>query len=481
MGLPRLSSMPRARRRRKGADAAVRKLGQFCLILVGIAALLLLAAACEEEGEPEVGATPAPGPVEISFWHSEVASNLDTIQQLARRFNSEQDEVRVKTAFQGNDEETMLKLTASLGSADVPTLVYLPEVDAQRVIDSGAARPVQEFIDREDYDLSDFDEKSIQYYTVDGELYGMPFGIVVPLLYYNKLDFREVGLDPEQPPKDLEEVREFSQKLVKRDDHGNILRAGIALDMMPWYLEVILAEHGDFYVDNGNGREGRASEVLFDGSAGQAFFRSWHEMIEEGLAISVGRNPSYADALLAMGTGRGTMSLSSSGALRSVVDVLERGEMGVEPGVGAVPGVLGGTGLPGMAGRSLWILNGRPEVEQEAAWKFIKWLLEPEQQAEWFAGSGYLPVRISAYDLPAAQSAIAEYPLFRLPIDLFLEASPTLESLGPLLGPFRDVREVVATAMEETVVGSKDPIEALDDAAAEANEIIEDYNRRLGE
>ncbi|KPK21883.1 MAG: hypothetical protein AMJ76_01530 [Dehalococcoidia bacterium SM23_28_1] len=137
--------------------------------------------------------------------------------------------------------------------------------------------------------------------------------------------------------------------------------------------------------------------------------------------------------------------------------------------------------MPGIYGRSLWILKGRPEAEQEAAWKFVKWLMEPEQQAEWFAGSGYLPVRISAYDLPAAQSAIDEYPLFRVPIDLFLEAPSTLESLGPLLGPIRDVREVVATAMEETVVGSRDPIEALDAAAAEANDIVEDYNRRLGD
>ncbi|UCH86750.1 MAG: ABC transporter substrate-binding protein [Dehalococcoidia bacterium] len=456
-------------------------------VLISLVLLIVAAsvAACggEDEGEPADGdgSTPTARVVEITFWHSEVASNLDAIQSLARRFNSEQDGVKVKTAFQGNDEEAMLKLTAFLGSGDVPALVYLAEVDTQRLVDSGVARPVQEFIDREDYDLSDFDEKAIQYYTVDGELYGMPFGVGVPLLYYNKLDFSEVGLDPEQPPKDLEVMRVFSQKLVKRDSLGNILRAGIALVLMPWFLEVILAEHGDFYVNNGNGREGRATEVVFDGSAGQAFFRSWHEMIEEGLAISVGRNPSYADALLAMGTGRATMSLSSSGALRSVVDVLERGEMDVEPGVGAVPGVPGGTGLPGMAGRSLWILTGRPEEEQEAAWKFIKWLLEPEQQAEWFAGSGYLPVRISAYDLPAAQSAIAEYPLFRLPIDLFLEAPSTPESLGPLLGPFRDVREVVATAMEETVVGSRDPTEALDDAAAEANEIIENYNRRLGE
>jgi sn-glycerol 3-phosphate transport system substrate-binding protein len=449
-------------------------------------ALLIVAAsvaACggEGEGQPEGSATPAAGPVEITFWHSEVASNLDAIQNLARRFNAEQDEVEVKTVFQGNDTEAMLKLTATLGSKDVPAIMYLAEADTQKLVDSGAVRPVQDFIDRENYDLSDFDEKCVQYYTVDGQLYGMPFGVGVPLLYYNKLDFREVGLDPEQPPKDLAELREMSQKLVKRDSHGNILRAGIALDLMPWYLEVALAEHGDLYVNNGNGREGRATEVVFDGPTGQAFFRSWHDMIKEGSAINVGRNPTYADALLAMGTGRASMAMQSSGALRSVVDVLEQGGMDVEPGVAAFPGVPGGTGLPGVAGRALWIFNGRPEAEQEAAWKFIKWLLEPEQQAEWFAGSGYLPVRLSAYDLPAAKDAVAEYPLFSIPIDLFLKAPATEASLGPLLGPFRDVREAVTTAWEETVVGSKDPVEAIQDAAAEADQIIESYNRRLGQ
>jgi sn-glycerol 3-phosphate transport system substrate-binding protein len=451
----------------------------FSVLLI-VAASVAACGGAEEE-QPEGSATPATGPVEINFWHSEQASNLDTIQGLARRFNSEQNEVKVNMAFQGNDEETVLKFMASLGSGDVPAIIYLAEVDAQRVMDSGAARPVQEFIDREDYDLSDFDEKAIQYYTVDGQLHGMPFSIAVPLLYYNKVSFREVGLDPEQPPRDLDEVREISQKLVKRDSHGNILRAGIALDIDPWYFELILAEHGDLYVNNSNGREGRATEVLFDGPTGQAFFRWWHDMIKDGLALNVGRNPGGDAALLAMGVGQAAMSFASSQALRSVVDVLERGGLDVELGVVGQPGVPGGTGLPGVYSRGLWILKGRPEAEQEAAWKFVKWLLEPEQQAEWYAGTGLLPVRLSAYDLPSAQNVLAEYPHFAVPVDLVLETPSTLESLGPLLGPIRDVREVIRTAIEETVVGSKDPIEALDDATAKANDIIEDYNRRVGE
>jgi sn-glycerol 3-phosphate transport system substrate-binding protein len=151
----------------------------------------------------------------------------------------------------------------------------------------------------------------------------------------------------------------------------------------------------------------------------------------------------------------------------------------VEIGVGALPGVPGGTGTPLISGRGLWILNLRPEREQEAAWKFIKWLMEPEQQAEWFAGSGYLPVNRSAVELPAARDAIAQYPLFQVPLDLYLNTPMTPAALGALLGPARQVREAVSHAVEAMLSGSEDPVAALEDAAAESNRIIEEYNQRV--
>jgi ABC-type glycerol-3-phosphate transport system substrate-binding protein len=86
---------------------------------------------------------------------------------------------------------------------------------------------------------------------------------------------------------------------------------------------------------------------------------------------------------------------------------------GIEVGVGALPGVPGGSGEPLRFGGFLWIFELRPEREQESAWKFIKWLMEPEQQAEWFAGTGYLPVSRSAVDQPVAKDVVAQYPLFQ--------------------------------------------------------------------
>jgi sn-glycerol 3-phosphate transport system substrate-binding protein len=451
----------------------------ICVLLFSLAL-----AACGGGGEEAAsggetpGASPAGGTVTIDFWHSESTANLDTLERLVSRYNSSQDEVKVKLSYQGNNEELMAKLTTSLGSKQVPALALQVEVDTQKIIDSGAVVTIQDFIDREDYDLSDLNETVVKFYTAEGKLWVMPFCGGVPLLYYNKVVFREVGLDPETPPNDLEEVRQYSQKLLKLGSSGQVVRSGVAIDIPDW-TERMAAEHGDLFVDNENGHDGRATKVLFDNDTDRWFFQWWHDMVDEGLAFNVGRNPTYAEGLLAIASGRAAMAFSFSNALRSVIDVLEAGAEGVEIGVSGLPGVPGGTGHPLLIGRGFSILNLRPEEEQEAAWKFVKWLMEPEQQAEWFAGTGYLPVSRGAVDLPAAKDVIAEYPQFQVPLDLYLDSPTTPAALGALLGPFWQVREALNGAAEAMLAGVKEPDQALADAAAEANRIIEEYNQRV--
>jgi len=453
------------------------------LSLVAVLLLSMTLGACGggEKGTPTAetpSASPAAGPVTIDLWHSEVAANQEAINGLVDRFNASQDEVRVHASFQGGYDDAMAKLVASLSTGNVPAVVFPGDTYMQMMIDSGAATPIQDFVDREDYDLSDLDEKGVHFYTSQGKLWAMPFTMEIPLLYYNKVTFREVGLDPERPPQDLEEVRQYSEKILKRDASGNIVRSGLALDIARW-PERVLAKHGDLWVDKENGREGRATKVLFDNDTGRWFFQWWHDMVDEGLAFNVGRNPTMVEGFLAMASGRAAMTFANTGALRSVIDALEAGVQGVEIGISRLPGAPGGTGQTGLTSYGLWILNVRPKEEQEAAWKFIKWLMEPEQQAEWFAGSGYLPVSRSSVDLPAAQDAVARYPLFQVALDFYLNAPATPASLMAAVGPVKKVDEAVYRGVEEMLSGAKDPEQALEDAAAGANEAIAEYNQRV--
>jgi sn-glycerol 3-phosphate transport system substrate-binding protein len=204
-------------------------------------------------------------------------------------------------------------------------------------------------------------------------------------------------------------------------------------------------------------------------------------MVEEGLAFNVGRNPTGTDHLLAVGSGRAAMTIATSASLRSVLNVIEAGgaPAGLEPAVAPLPAPQNPDGGTIVGGASLWIIKSRPGAEQEAAWKFIKFLVEPAQQADWYAGTGYFPIRHLAYEEPAAQEVEARYPYFRVAAEHLVAGARNRATQGALLGPFPQVREAVATAMEEMIVGTRPPAEALDDAARKATEIIRDYNQRV--
>jgi len=457
--------------------------------LLAVLLLTLGLAACGgggEEGEETQGtATPSGKTVKISLWHAMNAANQETLKRLTDRFNASQSEVQVELQFQGTYEDNLRKLLASRASGDVPAVIQLHDVTTQLLVDSGMLTPVQDFIDQEKYDLSDFNQRIVEYYTVDGKLQGMPFNISNPILYYNKVHFREAGLDPEKPPETLDELKEDCQKLTIRNESGTPTRRCIALEINPWYIEQLLAVGGDLYVNNGNGRDARATEAVFNGPRGKEIFQWWGGLMKSGDAQNVGRNPTGDAHFLAMGTGQASMAIGTSAALRSIVDVLEApGSVqlaDVELGTAPLPGFADGTGGSLVGGAALWILNQRPKEEQEAAWKYVKYLVEPQQQADWYSGSGYFPLRLSAYELPAAKEVEAKYPHFRVAVDQFLKAPSTRATQGALLGNFVEVREIIQKAAEEMILKSKDPGQALDEAATEATQAIQDYNRRIGQ
>jgi sn-glycerol 3-phosphate transport system substrate-binding protein len=445
--------------------------------------LLILLAACGG-GEKAAQETQPAGPVSITFWHSLTAANQNTLQALVESFNSSQNEVTVNLVFQGTYDDSLNKFLASSGRAsELPAIIQIEEASTQLMIDSKEVTPVQDFIDKEGYDLSAFEPRVLDYYRVGDRLYSMPFNLSNPVLYYNKNDFREVGLDPEKPPQTLEDVKAYSEKLLQKDSSGNITRSGIALDVMPWHFEEMLAKAGALYVNNGNGRDARATEAVFNGPEGKAIFEWWADMVKSGLAFNVGRNPSYADGLLAIASGRASMTITTSAALRSIFDIIEAGGgKDVELGVGPMPGPQSTDGGITVAGASLWIVKARPEAEQEAAWKFIRFLVEPDQQATWYAGSGYFPMRSDAFDLPAAQAAETKYPYLRVAPEQLQQGARNRATQGPILGPFSKIRsEVIATAIESMILTDTPPDEAIDNAAREATQLIKDYNERVKE
>jgi multiple sugar transport system substrate-binding protein len=73
-------------------------------------------------------------------------------------------------------------------------------------------------------------------------------------MYYNKAAFREVGLDPERPPRTISELDEYDQKLMKVGSDGEIIRAGFLHSEPGWWSWIWGYHFGGTLADTGSNR-----------------------------------------------------------------------------------------------------------------------------------------------------------------------------------------------------------------------------------
>jgi sn-glycerol 3-phosphate transport system substrate-binding protein len=416
-------------------------------------------------------------PVEITFWHSMQRANEETLQRMTERFNSSQNDVRVTLVNQTTYIDTFNKFRAGLASGDLPDLAQIEDTALQQMIDLHAVLPAQACVDADKYDLSDHLERVTQYYSVKGKLWPMPFNVSNPVLYYNKKAFRSAGLDPEQPPKTLDEVKATSKKLK---DSGAVAQAGFGLKLDAWHLEQWSAIAGKTYVNNGNGRKSRASAVTFNNATGKEIYTFLNDMVKQGLAkTNPAEGTGAVDNLLGIGNGNFGMTIDSTAALGTIVQVLGGGQFpNVELGVAPMPGPQGKGGVL-VGGAALYISKKSSPEKQAGAWQFAKFLNEPDSQAEWSVGTGYIPIRKSAVNLPPIQQRWGQIPEFKVAYDQLVGGVVNAATAGPVIGDYQGVRDAVLDS-EQKMFGGTSPSAALKLAKQNADGKIAEYNSRVG-
>lgn len=462
--------------------------------------LALLAASCGDDGGgggggggggdagdasdcPVDALDDADGPVEITFWHAMGGANLlSTIEEITDAYNESQDRVVVRLVNQTSYEENFAAFRDA-SAADRPALLQLPEYRLQAMADSGLVVPAAACVEASGFDLSVLLPRAVEYYTLEGTFRAMPFNVSGPLLYYNRTMFEAAGLDPDDPPETLEEIREVSQAIV---DSG-VATYGIALEtgfdsFGGWVTEQFFAGQGELFADNDNGRSARATEVLFNSEFGVETYTFLQQLVEDGLAVNVGENPDGLDALLKMADQQqpAAMAIYTSAGLSSVLGFLAGGQVpGLTPddlGIGRLPSGGGVT----VGGASLYMVADKPDEVLAATWDFIEYLVSAETQSRWAAGTGYVPVNTGALELPPLSDTYAADPRFRVAYDQLVAGETNPATAGPVLGPLREIRGFIAEALQDVLSSGADPQAALEEAKERADAAIEDYAIRTG-
>jgi multiple sugar transport system substrate-binding protein len=104
--------------------------------------------------------------------------------------------------------------------------------------------PLDDFMAGANIDKSDFYEAPLAMCQVLGKYYCLPWGTDIYALYWNKDMFETAGLDPEKPPKTMEQVAEYADKLTKKDASGELTQVGFIPDFAWSHTDLYLAMFG---------------------------------------------------------------------------------------------------------------------------------------------------------------------------------------------------------------------------------------------
>jgi sn-glycerol 3-phosphate transport system substrate-binding protein len=435
----------------------------------------------------------ASGPVEIDMWYAGLpGTNGIVLEDLVSSFNAAQDEVRVISNQRGADYQEVQRAyeSAAVTPDQLPDLVYMEDSTLQRLVDDGFVLPAEACMEATGYDQTDIEAAARAKYTVDGVLYPGYMNVSTPILYYNKSHWAEAGLDPDDPPGTLQDIREHAEALKAAGASSRPL----AMTMSRWFFETWLSGIGQDVVDNDNGYGGRATEATFDTPEARELLTFLDEMDDDGLVNLYANTEGGIDHYLAVLQEQSSMVIETSAASSTIRDALAGTITAADAGVDVDDSVLATTGVvpasgpfpgieaPGRAfasGGAFYVLNqGEPE-EQAAAWRFLEFMLQPENAREWHVTGGYLPTVKAVQDEPATEqfwqddvAGVLQQPA----IDQLADADPDVP--GPLIGPFSDEKAELEGAMEAILLDGADVDATL--ATAEEN-LTESLQRYAGE
>jgi sn-glycerol 3-phosphate transport system substrate-binding protein len=428
-------------------------------------------------GHTETGLSSAQENVEIVFVHTFGDENdirQQVVQALADEFMAEHDNVTVEIRTGADYDEIFETTLLAAEQGDPPHVVQLDEGATRRAIDSDRFVKITDMATEEQLAAIDgYIEPVLNFYLIEDEMWSLPWNSSNPVLYYNKTMFETAGLDPNSPPATFDEMLSACEAIMNSELE---LEGCVNWPLTSWFPENWIAMQGALLVNNGNGREGRPTETFINSPEMLNVVEWWGEMADQGYYKYTGVRADYVGEAGAFITQQFAMHINSTAGISNFqyyADLL-RYNLGVAPlplpNPDADLGTVNGGG-------SLWLTDGHPTAEMEAARDFMFFMTNDENIAEWHKATGYFPNRTGSVEMVEAEGFWEENPAYFVAVEQMLETEPTLATAGAVIGPHAQVRTFIDQAVQSVIDGGEDPAEALDAAKVQADRALEDYNR----
>lgn len=397
----------------------------------------------------------AGAPVTITFWHgmngTEPGTQGGSLQELVNQYKQVAPNVTINldfTPYTGSELEQ--KVTGAIVAHNTPDMVQAFESDVAAWYDAGAIAALDDYVKASltDADLADIQKALLdsgRFPQYNNQLLSFPFNRSIYVVYYNKPELMKAGFP--DGPKTWDDVTAACAKIVVDMPCYAIQPSPDSFVPVVWSRggEVLSPDlkHATF-----NGPEGLAA-LTFDVNNVKnkvAYVSKGFDWQNDFGAKKLAMSPVTTIA------GDPFISKAVNGAF----------EIGIAP----TPTAPGKPLRSLFSGTNLAIMKSTPE-KQQAAWDFIKWLTQTKQSAYWTVQTNYLPVRKSALNEQSLKDYIAKTPRFQVALDLIPSGAPGISVAG-----WADARTYLQDAVTAAVSQTADPKQALDDAAAKADQAL---------
>ncbi len=318
--------------------------------------------------------------VEITYWQYFYETKKDTVNELIKDFEKENPDITVNhVTFPYENYNT--KVASSVPAGAGPNIINLYYGWLPSYIDAGYLKPLP----KDEFNPEQIEEDFfplVQAAKIDGTYYALPTAVRSLALIWNKDRFSEVGLDPESPPKNLDEMLEYAKLLTETDKAGNIIKPGMTVEltgqMHHWIREIFVRQFGGAPYSEDN------REVTYNDQAGYDAFEFFTDL---ALEHKVGKYGFLTDDVTAFKSGRVGMYIDGSFRI-GTLDKLEN----LEYGIAEIPSH---NGVKSNFA-SFWangITNHTEGKELEASIKFLKFLTSERAMELWLKNVGELPAK----------------------------------------------------------------------------------------
>ncbi len=392
-------------------------------------------------------------PVEVSFWNAMNYKQGETLNALIKEFNATHPRVEIKGTSFSSYRPLQQKTIAAIAAGNPPVLTQAYENWVAQYITGGYLIPMEKFVygpegllkkDREDFFKNMWDDG----YLPDGKLWMLPFNKSNIVMYYNVDMLKKNGISA--PPKTWDEFEKDCKILTKSDGSQWGVSYTPSVDL--WYARVY--EYGGQVLSKDYRKVVVDQVPSADKPGALIALEKFNDLVKNGEMHITTRYSYQTD----FGNQRCAFIFASVASYyyinKAVGGKFKFAEAPIPAGPAGQHSVMYGTNVV--------IFGTNSSVDQQnGAWKFVKWFTSPRQTARWSIGSGYLPVRKSALQLPILKNFLAEHPDLKAG---YVQLPNCL--VEPPISAWNPSRRDIAAELEKIYLGKISPEDGLKELAA---------------